>query len=187
MKSNTQSLIIPFSVLITFVLFTSCTQKNQNNKESVIHYGTLINPPFGKIEKQEKEQQQTNREHYSPDLDTQIIKVIDIYEKDNKGNKLVGKWYSSEIGLTFIKQENEKYFITEMALNSNEIGKDFELIVKWKNGKYIYVIKDLFEGNNLNPGVKLVNDYTDYFVIEEDGNLYLYDSEGLIEKRRKID
>ncbi|WP_319229682.1 hypothetical protein [Draconibacterium orientale] len=182
-------ILISFCILLFLntVLVISCRRPIPNPEDSVIHGGTLIHQENNTNVIKENEDKPKPSNDVSSHLQEKIEQAVKIYTEQNHNCTVVGKWYNSEIGLTFFKKINDTYYMNEMGLNQMQASSDYELLVRYKNGQYIYIIKDFLEGNNLNPGVKLVNEYTDYYIIDSNGDLKLYDSMGLIEKNNKID
>lgn len=99
-------------------------------------------------------------------------------------NQIIGKWVQTNNYLLTIFRENDKCYIEEE--NRDGVKKNYELVEKNVQGNQAFVIKDLLEGTNVQSDVKFINEYTDYYIIDQDGELALYDNEGLIEKYRKI-
>lgn len=100
-------------------------------------------------------------------------------------NQIIGEWIQSNNSLLIIYKTDDKYLLGEV--NSDGGKKNYELVEKYIRGNQAFIIKELLEGTIDSNNVKLINDYTDYYLIGQDGDLALYDKEGLIEKYRKID
>jgi len=127
--------------------------------------------------------------HFDPDLEVNTAPYYDDTKKNTKTdnsktdkliNKLLaengsadilGKWSQGDGVLVVIFKKNDNYYINEMEIEKLRIGKNWELDSKTKNGKQIFIIKALMgEG------------YNDYYLIEKNGKLSLYDNIGLYEQ-----
>jgi len=111
--------------------------------------------------------------------------VLEKYTENLKNKKIIGFWKENENFITAIYKRNKKYYLNEISLKSGSKGKDYELIVKSKNNKQTFIIKELLYPKNPND-TKLIGEYTDYYLIEANGDLALYDDIGIIEKYHKI-
>lgn len=142
--------------------------------------------------------------HFNPDLevvmsspyydDTNVQPKIKVSRKvegllnsysDRKDTELIGIWESNKQNVYVIFKRNGIYFLNEANMNNLDKGKDYELLDMIKNGRKTYTIKDLL--NPENPfNATLIGEYTDYYVIEKNGDLVLYDKIGVIERYRKL-
>ena len=71
----------------------------------------------------------------------------------------------------FILKKNGKYGLKEMNISTLKIGNNYELIEKKFNGKQAFIIKEFLEGTNVSSDVKLIGEYTDYYLIDKPGTL----------------
>lgn len=98
-------------------------------------------------------------------------KLINKFLSENGSVDILGKWSQGDGVLVIIFKKNGNYFINEMELEKLKIGKNWELDNKTKNGKQIFIIKAL-----------MGDGYYDYYLIENNGKLSLYDNIGLYEQ-----
>ena len=112
--------------------------------------------------------------------------AVNTFLSKNSSCEIIGKWYQGNNFLMFIFKKNEKYNLKEMNISTLKIGKNYELIEKKVNGKQAFIIKEFLEGTNVGSDVELIGEFTDYYLIEKNGDLALYDNIGIIEKYRKI-
>ena len=73
-----------------------------------------------------------------------------------------------------------------MEFNRKDIGINYELLEKNVRGVQTFIIKELLQGTNVSSDVQLIGEYIDYYLIEQNGDLALYDKVGLVEKYRKV-
>jgi len=99
-------------------------------------------------------------------------------------NQIIGEWSQSDDTLLMIYKTDDKYLLGE--INSDGGRNNYELIEKHVQGNQVFIIKELLEGTNVPSDVKLVNEYTDYYQIENNGDLSLYDKDGLIENYKRV-
>ncbi len=100
-----------------------------------------------------------------------------------KHNNIIGLWKENNSFIIIIHKINKTYYFNEIDIESGVEGKDYELIV---NGQKNYVLKDLLYPEKSN-NVKLIGEYTDYYKIESNGDLSLYDKFGIIERYKNLD
>ena len=115
-----------------------------------------------------------------------ISSSIKNYVNNSENKNFLGFWRENENYIVTIFKKFDNYYLNEIQFKKNEIGKDYELIVKTDSNKNFYIIKELLYPEN-NLGTKYLSDYTDYYYIEPNGNLSLYDKIGIIESYDKID
>lgn len=128
--------------------------------------------------------------HFDPDLkiimtapyydDTKKITKTDNSKSDKLINKfltengsvdILGKWSQGDGVMVVIFKKNGNYYLNEMEIDNLKIGKNWDLDYKNKNGKQIFIIKALMgEG------------YYDYYLIEKNGKLSLYNNIGIYEQ-----
>jgi len=128
--------------------------------------------------------------HFDPDLeiimtspyydDTKKINKTDNSKTDKLINKfltengsvdILGKWGQGDGVLVIIFKKNGNDYLNEMEIDNLKIGKNWELLNKIKNGKQIFIIKAL-----------MGDGYNDYYLIEKNGKLPLYDNIGIYEQ-----
>lgn len=102
-------------------------------------------------------------------------KAINEFIKQNGPCEIIGKWDQGYDMLMFIFKKNGKYNLKEININTLRISRNFELLVKNLKGKQVFIIKEF-----------IAEGYTDYYLIESNGDLALFDNIGLIEKYGKI-
>ena len=115
-----------------------------------------------------------------------ISSSIKNYVNNSENKNFLGFWRENENYIVTIFKKFDNYYLNEIQFKKNEIGKDYELIVKTDSNKNFYIIKELLYPEN-NLGTKYLSDYTDYYYIEPNGNLSLYDKIGIIESYDKIE
>jgi hypothetical protein len=143
--------------------------------------------------------------HFNPDLDIfltspfyddsrKVINIdnkriksdVEVFEGIAKPSKIVGVWIQSENYLTFIFEKNGVPYLNEFEVVTKKPSKHYELITKTKNGKTVYIIEELLNYKPIS-GVKLIGEYTDYYTIESNGDLALYDDKGIIESYKRAE
>ncbi len=90
---------------------------------------------------------------------------------ENKSVDILGKWSQGDGVLVVIFKKNGVYYINEMEIEKLKIGKKWELDTKTKSGRQTFIIKAL-----------MGDGYNDYYLIENNGKLSLYDNIGLYEQ-----
>lgn len=115
--------------------------------------------------------------HYNPNLEIKIMGVNKATEEKLKSigdvsGDVVGKWYDKTPNLEhsiLIYEENGQFKMKETYKNGSEREKTLE--VSKSGGKQKFVYK---------------NNFGEYLLIENDGNLGIYDRDGLITIANKI-
>ncbi len=101
-------------------------------------------------------------------------------------DKVIGVWKSGANSITIIYTKGNKHFFSESVRGKYDLSKGYELIINNQGGKTIYILKDFLYPTNLKEGVKIVNEYTDYYYVENNGTLVLADQQGILEELRPI-
>ena len=187
MKNNNIYIIVIILLIIIFFGFrnyNSFYENSQNNIENVEIKSDSLIQTQKKIEiKSEPEKiHKKNEEIKVKPSKTELATEAFLIKKSPI--ILIGKWLDNG-AITFIFKRGKTYYMSSISISSLNIGKDYELIVKNLNGEQGFILKDILYPKNLN-GVKLVNEYTDYYYIEKNGDLSLYDKIGFLEKYIKL-
>lgn len=90
---------------------------------------------------------------------------------ENGSVDILGKWSQGNGVLVVIFKKNGSYYLNEMGIDKLKIGRNWELYSKNQNGKQIFIVKAL-----------MGDGYYDYYLIEKNGKLSLYDNVGLYEQ-----
>ena len=98
-------------------------------------------------------------------------KLINKFLSTNGSVNIIGKWSQGDGVMVVIFKKNGTYYINEMEIDNLKIGKNWALENKIKNGKQIFIIKAL-----------MGDGYNDYYLVENNGKLSLYDNIGLYEQ-----
>lgn|GEM_PF-3007759 len=140
--------------------------------------------------------------HFNPDLeifmtspaynDIKPKENINVSETDiainefidkNRSCKIIGTWYEGKDFLIFIFKKNSKNYLAEMNIKTQNIS-EYELLTKKYKEQQTFIIKKFLEPPR--NGIKPIGDYTDYYTIEANGDLSLFDNIGLIERYKLI-
>ena len=120
------------------------------------------------------------------EIDTTKTKIAFQKFKDkNRSAKIIGNWYEGNGLIIIFYKKRKKYYLIEIKTENPIIGKPVELLIRKSGTNIKYIIKDLLYPKDM-ENVKLIGDYTDYYKIERNGDLSLYDKIGLIERYKKL-
>jgi len=111
--------------------------------------------------------------------------VLKNFKKKYPTSHIIGKWYENNNFIIIFFRQKHKNYLIEINTKSNIMDKPFELLKKKKMKNEIYIIKELLYPKNMGD-IKLINDYNDFYKIEQNGDLTLYDNIGIIERYKKI-
>jgi hypothetical protein len=103
-----------------------------------------------------------------------------------KPDKLIGVWQEAPNQLIVIYTLGNQYYYSNSTASKLEMSEGSKLIVEQKNGRTVYILDMFLNPTNLQPGVKLVNDYTDYHYIDNHGSLVIADKEGVFERYKRV-
>ncbi len=118
--------------------------------------------------------------------DSKLEIVLNKFFNKFSSAKIIGKWNAGENNIfIFFKLKGKAYSIA-INIDNYEFREEHELITKSKNGHINYIIKDLTDIERLKEGYELIDEYTDYYKIEDNGDLSFSDKIGLIERYIKI-
>jgi len=108
------------------------------------------------------------------------------YSQKGKNNKIIGRWLENDNDyMMYIHQKNIKYYLTEF--NSNQ-SYSIELVIQRINKITIFREKDKLGNINPKTGRPWTDEeYTDYYQIDSEGNLFIADKYGIIELYKKMD
>ena len=98
--------------------------------------------------------------------------------------EIFGKWDQGNNSTLEIFKKKGKFFILE---NYGESVNLYELTPKQVKGKQVFIISQLLIGTNVSSGIELKGVNIEYYIIQKEGDMELYDTKvGLIEKYKRI-
>ena len=118
--------------------------------------------------------------HFNPNLEVNILGItpsdIENLKKSSVKNSenTIGKWITKGFGAAFYLVLYEEHGKTFLAMRDDTGSIDEEMIVQSKHGQKRYIEKD-----NVQSG--------EYYIINGEGDLEVYDSHGFIEKYIKAE
>lgn len=117
--------------------------------------------------------------HFNPDLEVQILGITKeekdklLKEKSPVQGNLIGRWLDDTL-------------FVESVYTISRIGGVLKLTIKYKDGSES--VKKLTEkiANKQKRWIEEDNDFGEYYVLNDDGNLSIYDNQGLIRTLSKV-